>query len=261
MTDLHLQTNQRAWASLAQNKCESSVPLNATHLSVARSLLDPLGWLPWQKIGHVLCLASAGGQQGPAFASLGCRVTVFDLSADQLSVDRAAAEKFGYDLELVQGDMTDLSRLHGRGFDLVYQAISALYVPDVERLYREVGRVLRPGGLYRVEHLNPTHIQVDDEWPWDGYAYRLVRPQGTGQPVPLSWWVKDAQGRQVPVELDHFAHTLDQLIGGLPRAGFDIVNFAERTVGDPADQPGSYAHMYSYLPPYLELLARRRSRR
>jgi len=111
----------------------------------------------------VLCLACGGGQQAALFASLGYRVTLADISPDQLQIDRAVAEEYGLKIELVEADMLDLSRLHGRQFDLVYQAVSACYVPDVQRLYREVARVIKPGGWYRVEHWNPVQLQLPDD--------------------------------------------------------------------------------------------------
>ena len=93
----------------------------------------------------VLCLAAGGGQQGPLFASLGLEVTVVDISPAQLETDREVAHRRGLAIETVEADMLDLSQLHGAGFDLVYQPVSALYVPDVPALDREVARTLRPG--------------------------------------------------------------------------------------------------------------------
>jgi SAM-dependent methyltransferase len=188
------------------------------------------------------------------------RVTLLDLSPGQLSVDRALAEENSYDIEILQGDMLDLSRLHGRAFDLVYQPISACYVPDVERLYRQVARTLRPGGYYQVEHLNSTQVQLDDHQPWDGSAYRIVRPQQTTEPVTLPWWLTIPDGKDLGVPLQHFTHSLDQLIGGLGRAEFDVLGFTERTHGDPDDPPGSFWHQCAFLPPYFSMLARRRTK-
>ena len=105
------------------------MPYSDRQLSVARTLLDQAEWLPWDEINEVLCLASAGGQQAPAFAELGRRVTLFDLSPGQLNVDRQFAAARNYDIEILEGDMLDLSALHGRGFDLVYQPISAATCP------------------------------------------------------------------------------------------------------------------------------------
>ena len=97
------------------------------------------------------------------FASLDCRVTSVDLCPEQLQRDRMTADRYGLDLECLEADMLDLSALYGRAFDLVYQAISFCYVPDVSKLYAQVSRVLRSGGFYRVEHWNPVNMQLADD--------------------------------------------------------------------------------------------------
>jgi hypothetical protein len=148
--------------------------------------------------------------------------------------------------------MLDLARLHGRGFDLVYQPVSACYIPDVRPLYREVARVVRPGGFYRVEHWTLLHVQLADDVPWDGQAYRVARPQRPGRPLP---WRHGDDGQAT---CWHYIHPLDDLIGGLCAAGFVVLGFAETRPGDLSAEPGSHAHLAAYLPPFFALFARRR---
>ena len=47
------------------------------------------------------------------------------------------------------------------------------WVPDARQVYREVHRVLKSGGTYRVDFANPGTEFVDF---WDGEGYRLTRP-------------------------------------------------------------------------------------
>jgi SAM-dependent methyltransferase len=164
-------------------------------------------------------------------------------------------EEYDLEVELIEGDMLDLSALHGREFDLVYQALSACYVPDVRRLYGEVARVLRPGGCYRVEHANPVTLQLSDHEAWDGKGYRLVRPQQPDEPIP--WTVPDGDAPETPVECWHYLHPLDHLLGGLCDAGFVVLHFAERAAGDPSAGPGTYEHLAAYVPPFFTLVAQR----
>ena len=106
---------------------------------------------------NVLCLANGGGQQSLAFSLLGVWVSVLDISEVQLERDRQAAAHYGYDVTAVQGDMRDLSAFGDESFDLVYQNISIVFVPDVRPVYREVARpqarrflrgvALQPGDL------------------------------------------------------------------------------------------------------------------
>ena len=127
----------------------------------------------------VLCLASGGGQQSAMFSLLGADVTVVDISQGQLNGDMQAANHYGYTVKTVLGSMTDLSAFADESFDIVYQPISICFVPDVAAVYREVFRVLKKGGMYHVDHVNPSTISTsyeNDIDGWDGTAYRIGSP-------------------------------------------------------------------------------------
>jgi SAM-dependent methyltransferase len=246
------QVNQRGWTKLAANGCASSRPYGPTQFAQAKVMLDPDGVIPWNEVRSVLCLGAGGGQQAPLFASMACEVVSADLCAEQLRRDEAVARRHGLAIECVQVDMLDLSMLYGCGFDLVFQAVSACYVPDVCQLYNEVAKVLRPGGLYRVEHWNPLHLQLADNQSWNGEAYQVARPQESGVPIP---W-HDADSTE-PTCL-HYIHTLGDLFGGLCRAGFAVIDFSDmRHPVNAAAPPGSNAHLASFIPPFFTLLSRR----
>src|SRR5215831_14307169 len=97
--------NRLAWSKLVRQGNIFSRPYGPEEFAFAREWLDFGGWIPWEEISSVLCLAAGGGQQGPLFASLGCRVTVLDLSLAQLQLDCKVAKKYGFDIECIQGDM------------------------------------------------------------------------------------------------------------------------------------------------------------
>jgi ubiquinone/menaquinone biosynthesis C-methylase UbiE len=77
-------------------------------------------------------------------------------------------EEYGFQIELIEGDMLDLSPLHGRDFDLVYQPPSAHFVRDIHQVYGEIARVLRKRGYYFVSHWNLLYQQLSDPPEWDG---------------------------------------------------------------------------------------------
>jgi SAM-dependent methyltransferase len=255
MNEDYKEINRQGWAYLVQRGCDSTQPYGSKQFARAREYLDSRAWIPWDKVRSVLCVAAGGGQQAPLFASLDRRVTVVDLSPNQLQRDREVAERYGFDIECLEGDMLDLSALYGREFDLVYQPVSALYVPDVRALYQEVFRVLKPGGYYWVEHWNPVQMQLADCSTWDGEAYRIAHPQGPGKAIPWSDW--DVNGREVPAVCWHYIHPLGHLIGGLCEAGFVILRFAETSDGDLSAEPGTLAHLAAYLPTFSILFAQR----
>jgi SAM-dependent methyltransferase len=246
-----------AWAFLVENGCDSTQPYGPNEFAAARNWLDSRGWIPWKRVRSVLCLACGGGQQAPLFASTGCDVTLLDLSPEQLRIDQQAARQHQFSIHCIEGDMLRMQSLYGRDFDLVYQAVSACYVPDVKKLYREVFRVLKPGGYYYVHHWNPVHVQLAESGAWDGGAYRVGRPQTPGKPVSAAMAWDETTG-QPTRNCWHYIHPLSHLIGGLCDAGFSILHFDESQDADPTAEPGSHRHLAAYLPAFFTLFARRR---
>ena len=135
-----LDLDTKAYSDYRQGKL-SSPPGEDNDPATALMLSDVQG-------EEVLCLAGGGGQQSAVFSLCGAKVTVLDLTPEQLELDRLAAEHYGYEITTIQGDMRDLSELPSNHFGRVYQPISSLYVPDLREVYRGVARVLKPSGLY-----------------------------------------------------------------------------------------------------------------
>ncbi len=208
----------------------------------------------------VLCLASGGGQQSAVFGLLGARVTVLDLSAGQLRGDSAAAERHGYPVRLVKGDMRDLSVFAAGAFDLVYQPVSICFVPDVREVYREAYRVLRPGGVYAVGHCNPATLPVfftGGGNGWDGAGYRIAEPYAGG---PIRMTAGGVENMREGEPTGEYRHLLRDIFGGLLEAGFVIAGVAEdprHLQGNPADEPGSDAHCLAHIAEYFKVVCRR----
>jgi AcrR family transcriptional regulator len=69
-------------------------------------------------------LASGGGQQMPVFAALGAFCTVLDYSPLQLESERVVAEREGYDIKIIRGDMTKRLPFEDNEFDIVFHPVS-----------------------------------------------------------------------------------------------------------------------------------------
>ncbi len=249
-----VRQNRRAWDFLARTGNSASDPWadDATPGEL-RSWVDELQWLPWNEVRSVLVLCGAGGQQAPSFARLGLTVTVVDLSAEQLALDRQVAEQFGVSIETVRADVRNLAEtLSGRTFDLVYQPASTCYLPDPRECYRGVARVLKPGGLYYSEHWNPAQVQLGAIDRWDGSAYRVKHRSGTGEGIDVTH--PSLAGGPSCV---YFAHRTSDLIGGICDAGFVLEKFGERGEANLTDPPDTPGHVGSYLPSFFAVLARR----
>lgn len=184
----------------------------------------PRDWLPEPKGKRILCLASAGGQQAPLLAAAGAEVTSFDNSPRQLLQDKFVADRDGLDLETVEGDMRDLSVFGSASFDVVVHACSNLFVPDVNPVWRECYRVLRPGGALLAGFLNPMEYIFDPEREDEGLLeVRYSLPFSDVSDLSPEAFEKRMQ-KGDPLE---FSHSLDDQLGGQLAAGFVLTGLFE----------------------------------
>ncbi len=195
----------------------------------------------------VLCLASGGGQQSAVFSLLGANVTVFDITKGQLEGDKKAAKHYGYKVKTIQGDMSNLSMLKNNSFDFIYQAPSMTYVPNVRKVYSEVARILRKGGLYRADAQNPLTV-FDLNWNGEGYC------------ITTPYSVKQKQRSKKEKVIEH-RHDLSEVFNGLIESGFVIERVEEMPKGlyqTKKDKPGSWGHSLLYAPGIFTILARKK---
>ena len=251
--------NVERWRRLVEAGALYTRPLLNLDAASARATVDSRGWLGEVAGRRVLCLAGGGGQESAAFALMGARVTVFDLSEEQLAQDRRAAAHYGLRVETLRGDMRDLSPLHGAGFDLVWYSYSLNFVPDARAVFREVARVVRPGGLYRLMCANPFVMGASTK-DWDGRGYALTRAYLEGAEVTCTdeAWVYEREGRGHISPPREYRHGLGTLVSGLAEQGFRILRASEDESIHlrPDAEPGTWDHFISIVRPWLVFLSR-----
>lgn len=80
----------------------------------------PHNWLGDLKNKKILGLASGGGQQIPIFSALGGICSVLDNSSKQIETELKIAEREGYKLDALEGDMTKIFPYGDETFDIVF---------------------------------------------------------------------------------------------------------------------------------------------
>jgi SAM-dependent methyltransferase len=234
--------NSTAWDETAETS-EWSVPVDSVTVAEARDgkwsvVLTPVKpvpreWFPKEMKGvRILCLASGGGQQAPIFAAAGAEVTSFDNSAGQLERDRMVAEREGLRIRIEQGDAADLSRFESSSFDHIFHPVSNVFFPDLEPVWREAYRVLRPGGTMLSGFMNPVVFMFD----FDNENEQEVLKAKYALPYSdLTSKSADDLARQIEANIPiEFGHTLEKQIGGQISAGFVITGFYEDHWSDDA---------------------------
>jgi SAM-dependent methyltransferase len=243
--------NREAWnreAEGGQNRW--SQPVSAEIIARAKagqfSLLltenkpVPFEWFPPMSGADVLCLASGGGQQGPVLAAAGARVTVLDNSPAQLKQDQLVAAREALSIITVEGDAADLSGFADESFDLVFNPVSTVFMPDVRKVWKECHRVLRHGGILMTGSMNPVHY-IFDLYKADEGILEVAHSIPYSDLASLSREdLEEHMEKGLPVE---FGHSLTDLLGGQCDAGFMITDLYEDHM---LDSP-----LHKYHPSYI----------
>jgi len=235
--DQILEYNRNAWTRQSVNGNRWTVSFGADMIDKARkgdlellltpSKVVPMNWYP-PAGSSVLCLASGGGQQVPALAAAGYKVTSFDLTDAQLKADEKVANHFNLKVELVQGDMADLSVFENESFDFVFNPCSTTFVPDVRKVYKEVGRVLKRGGTFVTGFTNPVYYLFDLLLQEQGiFTLKYSQPYSDLNSL-------NEEERKFLISTDEplvFGHSLEHHLNGHKEAGLVFLEMFEDSWG------------------------------
>ena len=181
----------------------------------------PHEWFGSMKGKKILGLASGGGQQMPIFTALGASCTVLDYSQHQLDSEKQVSQRENYEIEIIRADMTKPLPFPDGCFDLIFHPVSNCYVAEVEPIWRECFRVLKPGGVLLAGLDNGVNFWFDDNEERLTYTMPfnpLVNPDHR------ALLERQDCGMQ-------FSHTIDEQIGGQLKAGFILTDVFEDTNG------------------------------
>jgi len=182
----------------------------------------PHAWLKNIQGKRVLGLASGGGQQMPILSALGACCTVFDYTPAQLESEKLVAEREGYSIRIVRGDMTEPLPFEDASFDLVFFPVSNVYIEKAKPVFRECYRILKKGGRLLSGLDNGINFITDDD------EKEILNS------LPFNPLQNPEQKKQLDLHNDgiQFSHTLEEQIGGQLEVGFLLKELYEDTNGE-----------------------------
>ena len=195
-------------------------------------------YLQKEKLENIalLGLASGGGQQMPIFAALGADCTVLDYAQSQLDSEQMVAEREGYLINMVKADMTKPLPFADNTFHVIFHPVSNCYVEEVEPIWKECYRILKPGGVLLAGMDNGINYLFDEE---RDPTLRVQNPLPYN-PLKNPKLMEEALIKDEGVQ---FSHSLEEQIGGQLKAGFILTHLLEDRDKD--------SLIGKYIPQYL----------
>jgi SAM-dependent methyltransferase len=226
--------NKKAWDWSVENGNRWTIPVNDEQIAKAKkgspeilltaNIPVPLAWLGELKGKNVLGLASGGGQQGPLLAAAGANVTIVDLSPNQLQQDRKTCEHYKLEINLIESSADKLEKIETQSIDLIINPVSNCFFPDLEAVWQECSRVLKPGGEIQWGFLNPVSYCFDFEKANKGeYLLKYNLPYSDIESLDEEE-KKKFLCTESPLE---YGHTLEQQISVLLSKGFVLLDMYE----------------------------------
>ncbi|MCD6663276.1 MAG: methyltransferase domain-containing protein [Comamonas sp.] len=150
--DLILAALEGAGKNLNRLTPEDLAPIDEFHIRGRAATLELARAAKVDATKRVLDVGSGVGGTSRCLArEFGCRVTGIDLTDEYCRVAAMLSERIGLG-ELVDyrhGDATSLP-FADASFDIVWTEHAAMNIPDKPRLYKEMSRVLKPGGTLAI---------------------------------------------------------------------------------------------------------------
>ena len=183
---------------------------------------------------RVLELGCGGAQCSIAFAKQGATAIGVDFSAQQLAFARRLCEREDVKVELRLGDLADLAFLRADSIDLAFSSYAFGYVDDLNRVFRQVHRVLKIGAplVFSLPHPASEMFELDGTQPLA---------------VQRAYFDKSPIERELGgVPFVDYHHTFADIYMGLARSSYriDLILEPEPVVGGRRSEEWRDANLY-----------------
>jgi ubiquinone/menaquinone biosynthesis C-methylase UbiE len=178
-----------------------------------------------------------GAQAAIAFAKQGAHAIAVDSSSERLSVLRDRADAEEVKIELHESDLADIAFVRADSIDLAFSSYAFDDVDDLNRVFRQVHRVLRQDAALVFSMSHPAYAMIDDS----AEDPLLVR---------RSYFERSTDG-----EKPH--RTISELFTGLTRANFRVDIILEPSPAPSGPRSSEWRDAFKYVPRTLIVRARK----
>lgn len=139
-------------------------------------------------------LVPSSGDNGAVFAFhlMGAAVTSADIAGQQLANAKRIADMQGWDVTFKLEDTMRLEQMENDAYDLVYTSNGVhVWIDDLDAMYRNIYRVLKPGGSYVMFETHPFIRPFDTDAADNRQQFEVIKTYGNIGPfgeVPTYTW-------------------------------------------------------------------------
>jgi len=162
-----------------------------------------IGEIPGRRILELGC---GQGHTAVGLATRGARVIAIDDDVAQLGAARALAAQHEVTIEFHQAKPAELAFLAADHVDVALAVTSLSFVQDLNRVFRQVHRVVGPGGHFVMSVPHPAALTADPNDP---------------DRVTSAWDHREAIG-------ERWIHTAESIVTSLTRTNFAVDQLLER---------------------------------
>ena len=179
-------------------------------------------------------------QTSIAFAQQGAHAIAVDSSPENLAAMRRRAGDEEVKVELHESDLADLAFVRADSIDLAFSSTAFDLVEDLNRVFRQVHRVLRQEAPLVFSVAHPAYAMIDDQAEEPLVVRRSYfdhkRPEG---------------------EATEFHRTISDLFTGLTRANFRVDTVLEPAPAPSGPRSPEWRDTFRYVPRTLIIRARK----
>lgn len=194
---------------------------------------------------RVLELGCGGAQCSIAFAKHGAVSIGVDFSAEQLAFAKRLCDREEVKVELHHADLADLAFIRADTIDLVFSAFAFGFVEDLNRVFRQVHRVLKQQAPLVFSLPHPCYDLIDDD---ADLALLIRRSYFDRSPIDYEW---------NDVAFTDYHHTISDIFTGLTRANFRVETILEPEPVVGARRSMHWRETFRYVPRTLIVRARK----